>query len=127
MQQSDRHRLYTDLAAWWPLFSPPEHYVDEAAARYPVLRSLPDQPPATMLELGSGGGSMAWHFVRGGVCLPPPRWGDGAVHPDSDRHRFGLFPRASWLAWLHAAGFAASATLDASGRDVFTATRPRAT
>lgn len=61
--QSGKHlRLYTELAAWWPLFSPPEHYTQEAAELWPVLLTLPDAPPATMLELGSGGGSMASHF-----------------------------------------------------------------
>lgn len=51
-------RLYHELAAWWPLFSPPGEYVEEAEdllARLP-LRS------GTLLELGAGGGSLASHL-----------------------------------------------------------------
>ena len=55
-------RLYTDLAAWWPLFSPPSEYVEEAADLLPALLGAPDTPPATLLELGSGGGSLACHL-----------------------------------------------------------------
>jgi SAM-dependent methyltransferase len=55
-------RAYTDLASWWPLFSPPSHYVEEAADLLPTLRAAPDRPPSTVLELGAGGGSLAYHF-----------------------------------------------------------------
>lgn len=55
-------RLYTDLAAWWPLLSPPHHYLEEAADLLPTLLSAPDAPPQTLLELGSGGGSLAFHL-----------------------------------------------------------------
>jgi SAM-dependent methyltransferase len=55
-------RLYTDLAAWWPLFSPPSEYLEEAADLLPALLGAPDTPPATLLELGSGGGSLASHL-----------------------------------------------------------------
>jgi SAM-dependent methyltransferase len=55
-------RAYTDLAPWWPLFSPPSHYVEEAADLLPTLLAAPDRPPATVLELGAGGGSLAHHF-----------------------------------------------------------------
>ena len=55
-------RLYTDLASWWPLLSPPSHYVEEAADIIPTLQSAPDAPPRTLLELGSGGGSLAFHL-----------------------------------------------------------------
>jgi SAM-dependent methyltransferase len=55
-------RAYTELAAWWPLFSPPSHYVEEAQDLLPTLRASPDTPPATLLELGAGGGSLAYHF-----------------------------------------------------------------
>lgn len=52
------HRFYDDLARWWPLVSPVEDYVDEAAE---YLRVLADAAPraATLLELGSGGGHNA--------------------------------------------------------------------
>jgi SAM-dependent methyltransferase len=55
-------RLYTELAAWWPLFSPPSHYVEEAADILPGLLSATDSPPRTLLELGCGGGSLAYHL-----------------------------------------------------------------
>jgi SAM-dependent methyltransferase len=55
-------RLYSDLARWWPLFSPPEHYAEEAADLLPTLHAAGDAPPRTLLELGSGGGSLAYHF-----------------------------------------------------------------
>lgn len=57
-------RLYTELARWWPLLSPPSHYGEEAADLWPTLASAPDAPPKTLLELGSGGGSLAWHLKR---------------------------------------------------------------
>jgi len=44
---------------------------------------------------------------------------DGAVRVVGDRHRFGLFPRAAWLAWLEEVGFAPSSRVDPWGRDVF--------
>ena len=55
-------RLYTDLADWWPLFSPPSEYVEEAADLLPALLGASDTPSATLLELGSGGGSLAYHL-----------------------------------------------------------------
>ncbi len=57
-----RLRLYSDLASWWPLFSPPIHYVEEAADMLPRLLAAPDALPRTLLELGSGGGSLAHHL-----------------------------------------------------------------
>jgi SAM-dependent methyltransferase len=62
MKLEEQPRLYTDLAAWWPLFSPPSHYVEEAAYLTPVLLSATDSPPRTLLELGCGGGSLAHHL-----------------------------------------------------------------
>jgi len=55
-------RLYTDLAVWWPLMSPPSHYVEEADDLLPTLLGAPDAPPCTLLELGSGGGGLAFHL-----------------------------------------------------------------
>jgi hypothetical protein len=56
--------MYSDLARWWPLFSPPAHYVEEAADLLPDLLSAADPRPATLLELGSGGGSLAYHLKQ---------------------------------------------------------------
>ena len=55
-------QLYTDLASWWPLFSPPEEYVEEAEDLLGILRTAAAGPARTMMELGSGGGSMAFHL-----------------------------------------------------------------
>ena len=52
--------FYDDLAEWWPLFSPPEHYDEEAADLLERLEPVPGG--STMLELGSGGGSLASHL-----------------------------------------------------------------
>ena len=46
------YRFYTDLAAWWPLISPPEEYEEEAAfiatvlgsASIPILTGRPSSP-----------------------------------------------------------------------------------
>ncbi|HBY60505.1 MAG TPA: class I SAM-dependent methyltransferase [Solibacterales bacterium] len=54
-------KLYAELAEWWPLLSPPSHYGEEAADLLAVL--APDGSGAqTLLELGSGGGSLACHL-----------------------------------------------------------------
>src|SRR5262245_37325508 len=57
-------RLYTDLASWWPLLSPPEEYRGEAEAALGLLRDALGHVPATLLELGSGGGNNALHLKR---------------------------------------------------------------
>ncbi len=54
-----RPRLYRDLAAWWPLLSPPEDYRDEAAWILETLTHALGRRPATILDLGSGGGNTA--------------------------------------------------------------------
>jgi SAM-dependent methyltransferase len=55
-------RAYNELAAWWPLFSPSVHYVEEAEDLLQRLAPLPPAGTATLLELGSGGGSLAFHL-----------------------------------------------------------------
>jgi len=55
------YRLYQDLAAWWPLISPPQEYAEEAAYLAAVLRSARIQV-REVLDLGSGGGHMAVHL-----------------------------------------------------------------
>ncbi len=54
-------RLYSDLATWWPLLSPPSHYAEEAEdLRRFLPRPVITRP--TLLELGAGGGSLASHL-----------------------------------------------------------------
>lgn len=55
-------KLYNELAIWWPLLSPLEDYVDEADFFEGVFleAGLPASP--TLLELGCGGGSNAFHL-----------------------------------------------------------------
>src|SRR5262249_20329203 len=57
----DEYRLYYDLAAWWPLISPPEEYAEEAAYLAAVLDSAP-RPVRDILDLGSGGGHVAGYL-----------------------------------------------------------------
>src|SRR4051812_6270152 len=56
-------KLYQELAEWWSLLSPPEEYTDEVAF---FLEALGDSiaPQRTMVEFGSGGGSVAFHFKQ---------------------------------------------------------------
>ena len=61
METAPQATFYDDLAEWWPLFSPPEHYFEEAADLLERLGPLPPGP-RTLLELGSGGGSLASHL-----------------------------------------------------------------
>jgi SAM-dependent methyltransferase len=53
------HRLYGDLARWWPLISPPSEYLDEIPRLQAALG-----PPGRLLELGSGGGHVASHLSQ---------------------------------------------------------------
>ena len=55
-------KLYSELAAWWPLLSAPGDYAEEAAFYLQVFREAGAQPMQTMLELGSGGGNNASHL-----------------------------------------------------------------
>lgn len=57
------HLLYGELAAWWPLLSPPEDYEEEAEDLLPLLLEGGSQGARLeLLELGSGGGSLAHHL-----------------------------------------------------------------
>jgi SAM-dependent methyltransferase len=58
------YRLYQDLAAWWPLISPPGVYTAEAAYLNAVLAAAPG-PVREVLDLGSGGGNVAAHLKAG--------------------------------------------------------------
>jgi len=55
-------KLYDELAAWWPLFSAPEDYAEEAAFFARVLTEECSPAPRTVFELGSGGGNNALYL-----------------------------------------------------------------
>jgi SAM-dependent methyltransferase len=55
------YRLYGDLAGWWPVISPPQEYVQEAALLAAVFGSA-RVPVRQVLDLGSGGGHVAAHL-----------------------------------------------------------------
>ena len=57
------HRLYTDLAPWWPLISGPQEYTEEAELAAAILASAAIDV-REVLELGSGGGHNAVHLKR---------------------------------------------------------------
>ena len=54
--------LYTDLAAWWPLWSDPADYIEEAEFYGALLQKHCDGEAISLLELGSGGGNNACHM-----------------------------------------------------------------
>jgi SAM-dependent methyltransferase len=57
-------KLYDELAKWWPLFSAPEDYAEEAAWIADALERTLGRKPDEILELGSGGGNTASHLSR---------------------------------------------------------------
>jgi ubiquinone/menaquinone biosynthesis C-methylase UbiE len=57
--------LYAELAGWWQLISPTEDYTDEAAFFGRLFRA---ENAGTVLELGCGGGNVAW-FLKEDFAL----------------------------------------------------------
>lgn len=55
-------KMYEELASWWPLLSPAADYEEEATFYGNALVAACARPPRTALELGSGGGSNAFHL-----------------------------------------------------------------
>jgi ubiquinone/menaquinone biosynthesis C-methylase UbiE len=55
-------RLYTDLAEWFHLLTPPENYSEEADYYRHVLIENSHLPVSEVLEMGSGGGNNASHL-----------------------------------------------------------------
>lgn len=56
--------MYTQLASWWPLISPPEDYAEEAALYHQILLEYAVYPPKSLLELGCGGGNNASYLKK---------------------------------------------------------------
>jgi SAM-dependent methyltransferase len=57
-------KLYGELAEWWPTFSAPEEYREEASFFARALSESGDPVPKRVLELGSGGGNNAFHLKK---------------------------------------------------------------
>jgi SAM-dependent methyltransferase len=57
------YSLYHELAGWWPLISPLPEYADDVA-ELSVLFGAEAEPVRTVLDLGSGGGNVAWHLKQ---------------------------------------------------------------
>ncbi len=57
-------KLYSSLADWWPLLSPPEDYAEEAEHYWRILTNHSRRPVRTLLELGCGGGNNAFYLKR---------------------------------------------------------------
>ncbi len=55
-------KIYSSLAEWWPLLSPPAEYSVEAEHHWRLLRSHARRGIQTLLELGCGGGNNAAHL-----------------------------------------------------------------
>jgi SAM-dependent methyltransferase len=61
-EPGDGYRLYTELAGWWPLISPPSEYAGDATA---IEREFATAAPVrSVLDLGSGGGHVTRHLGR---------------------------------------------------------------
>ncbi|ARQ68349.1 class I SAM-dependent methyltransferase [Streptomyces marincola] len=54
-------RLYGELARWWPLISPVDVYAEDAGLATELF-GLAGRPVRQVLELGSGGGHLAYHL-----------------------------------------------------------------
>jgi SAM-dependent methyltransferase len=60
-QSNDHPPLYHELAGWWPVLSPVSDYADEAL----FFGKLFEEAGAkTLLELGAGGGNVAWYLKK---------------------------------------------------------------
>ena len=62
--QKKNNLLYTEFAEWWPLFSPPVEYAEEAETYKNEILGNSKHIPETLLELGSGGGNNASHMKK---------------------------------------------------------------
>src|SRR5262245_8171344 len=54
--------IYTELADWYHLFTAPEEYAEEEAIYSGAIIDASNSPPRTLLDLGCGGGCLAWHY-----------------------------------------------------------------
>ena len=68
--------MYSRLAGWFHLLTPPHEYAGEADEVRRVLEDYVKPPLATVLELGSGGGNLASHLTG--------RWQMTLTDPEPD-------------------------------------------
>ena len=61
-------RLYRDLADWYPLLTPVGDYAEEAAFYRHLFETYCQRSPRTLLDLGSGGGHVAYYLKEALVC-----------------------------------------------------------
>jgi ubiquinone/menaquinone biosynthesis C-methylase UbiE len=59
---SDLPKLYSELSSWFHLLSSPPDYAEEADFARKLIVEASATAPATLLELGSGGGNNASHL-----------------------------------------------------------------
>jgi ubiquinone/menaquinone biosynthesis C-methylase UbiE len=59
--RAEQPKLYTELVSWWQLISPTEDYADEATFFGKLFQA---ENAKTLLELGSGGGNIAWFLKK---------------------------------------------------------------
>jgi SAM-dependent methyltransferase len=57
-------KLYGELSEWWPIFSSPADYLEEATFFVRALTQSGEPAPRSVLELGSGGGNSAFHLKK---------------------------------------------------------------
>ena len=81
--------MYERLAPWFHLLSPPEDYDEEAVELRGLLEAVADAPVVEVLELGSGGGSLASRFEPGlRLTLTDPAVGmlklSEGINPDAE-------------------------------------------
>ena len=61
--------LYTQLASWWPLLSPPDAYQEDAYVVHALIQQALGRPPQSLLELGCGSGTLASHLPQDCACV----------------------------------------------------------
>lgn len=64
MSFDDEPKLYAELAGWWPLVSAPEDYAEEVDSIVEILGDGSAAGRPRLLELGSGGGNLAFHLAK---------------------------------------------------------------
>jgi SAM-dependent methyltransferase len=60
----DALRLYSEFADWYHLLAAPSDYAEDARLYLDLLTEAAGSTPRTLLELGSGGGNLAFHYKR---------------------------------------------------------------